>query len=145
MTVRLVDVDLELLVIDWLIASADVLTMFGAAPATRIAGELDPTKSAVLPAARVTRVSTTEPVSDHLTAPVVDVSVWAANKAAAFDGGALLRGRIHDRAIIGVHEDVGVVTGYETAQGLRPLHDPDAPLLSRYIFSTRLWTHPIPA
>jgi hypothetical protein len=144
MTVRVIDVDLELLSIAWAIASTDIRAMFGAAPNTRVAAGLDPTKNADLPAAAINRITTTEPVSNHLTAPVLDVSVWAATKAAAYDAAALLRGRLHDRDIIGVHAGVGIVTGFETAQGLRPLADPHAPLLARYHFSTRYWAHPIP-
>ncbi len=140
---RLIDVDAETLAIAWAIADTDIQAMFGSDP-VRVSGGLDPTQAAVLPAARIQRIATTEPVFEHLTAPVLEVNVWATNPPMAFDGAQLLRARLHDRAIVGVHAGLGVVTGLDTAQGLRQLAIPDLPLLARYTFAVRYFVHPLP-
>lgn len=140
---RIIDVDVEALAVAWAIADPAVQAVFGTSP-VRVAGGLDPTAPAVLPAARLQRVTDTDAVADHLSAVVIQADVWADDKAAAYDGAAALRARLHDPAIVGVHPQ-GVVTGVAKAQGIRQLEDFAAPHLSRYIFSVRIYAHPLHA
>lgn len=140
---RILDFDLVAVIKEWAWIDPDLVTHFGDTP-MRVASKLDPTKSAVLPAARLQRITTTEPVHNHLTGPVVEVSVWAQTPEDSFDAAAALRARMHDGGIIG-KSTYGVITGLETAQGIRLLEDPDAPQLSRHLFATRYYCHPSPA
>jgi hypothetical protein len=141
---RAISVDVLAIVRNWILAAGTQITdHFGNPP--RVGAKLDPTQDAVLPAARLTRITGTTVVPSWLTAPVVEVDVWADDEPTAFDAAAALEGRMHDRAIIGTHAGIGVVTNVETAQGLRYLADEDLPELDRFVFGVRYHAHPLPA
>jgi hypothetical protein len=144
MTSRIVDVDIILLVKNWVWAATALGPIFGTDP-MRIAARLDPTKSAVLPAARLSIATSTEPVPNHLSATVVSASVWATTEPAVWDATAALKARMQDSGIIQTWPLIGVVTGLEVSQGIRDIEDPEAPHLSRLLFAIRYFTHPLPS
>lgn len=139
---RIIDVDIEAIVLPHILTDTDLQTIYGTDP-MRVAGELEPA-DATLPAARLQRITTGRPAARHLSNPVLEADVYADNKPDAYDAAAALESVMLDQALVATHADLGVVTGIDTAQGIRELEDTEVPHLRRYIFSIRYYCHPLP-
>ncbi len=125
--------DAERLVAGYLRARPAVTALVGA----RVSTELPATP--VFPAVTLTRVGGLPGVAGYLDRPRIELSCWAATKAAAH---ALAR-IVEDAmlAIVGAHA-IGTVTGIiEDGLGLQWNPDPDTDQ-PRYQFLVELYTHP---
>lgn len=150
MTTRVLP-DTEAIVIAYLLSRSEITSKVD----TRIGTQLDPTKSAELPAVRVRRISTTEPVVRHLRASNVQLEGWAQDDVTAQialeTAWALLEEDTGANTILGTWTPGanlpagvtgGVVTGVDPGIGPRSQPDP-ATGTPRWLGSVIVYAHPI--
>lgn len=125
----------EQLVIDYLLAVDEVTDLVGENIGTQLPGDKR------LPFVRIERVGGSEVVREHLDAPRIQVSAYAATQPTAWQVAATVRGAllVADQA---THE-LGVVTGVVGVLG--PIWIPDPPTSRpRYLLDVLVYVHPHP-
>jgi hypothetical protein len=128
--------DAELIVTTYLRGHADVAALVG----TRVSTQLPPVP--VLPLAIVARVGGVPSLSGYLDVARLELSAWAATKAAAH-----LLARTLEAVMLTLPgtRPAGVVTDVrQTDDGLRWAPDPDTDT-PRYQLVFEVYTHPVPA